>query len=105
MPKLESLRFTGEIAYLAELFAKHLRLMPCKGVIDDLVNSKILSLIFGLLDKIWKDYEIYLYPYIKAIKGLSIIEDVIKKTHFNNLSNIFHVLSCFFKNESVFPDY
>jgi hypothetical protein len=46
-----------------------------------------------------------LYPYVKAVKGLSILEDVIKKTHFNNLNNIFHVLSCYFKNEQVFADY
>lgn len=79
--------------------------MPCKGVIDDLVNSKILSLIFSMLEKIWSDYEIYLFPYIKTMKSLSIIEDVIKKTHHNNFCNIFHVVSCFFKNEPAFPEY
>eukprot|EP00347_Sterkiella_histriomuscorum_P003316 403364752 len=104
-PKLEALRFSPEISYLAELIAKKLRELPSKGSIDDNINSKILSLIFGMMDKIWKNFDIYLFPYVKTIKGLSIIEDVINKTHFNNLQNIFSVINCYFRNEVAFPEF
>lgn len=104
-PKLEALRFSPEISYLAELISKKLREIPSKGSIDDHINSKILSLIFGMIDKIWKNFDIYLFPYIKTVKGLSIIEDVINKTHYNNLENIFSVINCFFRNEVAFPEF
>lgn len=90
---------------MSEMISRKLREMPCKGSVDDLINSKILSLIFSMIDKIWKNYEIYLFPYIKTVKGLSIIEDVINKTHFNNLENIFSVINCFFRNETAFPEF
>jgi hypothetical protein len=98
------MRFSPEVSFLAELISKKLRNLPARGPIDDIVNSKVLSLIFSMLDKIWKDYEVYLYPYIKEIKRISILEDVIKKTHHNNLCNIFHVLSCFFNSQQAFAE-
>lgn len=52
-----------------------------------------------MLEKVWKDYEIYLFPYVKQVKGLSIIEDVIRKTHKTNLDNVFHVMNCFFRGD------
>jgi len=58
-----------------------------------------------MLEKVWKNYDIYLFPYVKTVKGLSIIEDVINKTHFNNLENIFSVMNCFFRDEPAFPEF
>lgn len=84
------------------MLSDKLKHLPCKGAIDDIVTSKILAVIFGMLDKIWKDMDIFLYPYIKEIKRISILEDVIKKIQFNNFTNVFHMLSCFFKNETCF---
>ena len=70
------------MSYLAEQLQNKIRETNFKvPPLDDLIISKILSLIFGFLEKIWHEYEIYLLPYIKSVKGLSIIEDVIKKTH------------------------
>ncbi len=104
-PKLESIRFSSEISYLADALQEKLRNTEFKQIpLDDVIISKILTLIFGQLDKIWREYEIYLFPYIKAAKALSMIEDIINKNHKNNLDNIFHVLNCFFRGDQIFPD-
>ena len=66
---------------------------------EDLILSKILELIFTQLDDIWSEYELNLFPYVKSVKGLTIIDDVIKNTQKNNLDNVFTVLSSFFKGE------
>jgi hypothetical protein len=39
--------------------------MNFKGVLDELISSKILSLLFYFLEKIEKDPELYVYPYAK----------------------------------------
>ena len=93
------------MSYLADTLQTKIKETPFKmPPLDDAIISKILALIFGALEKVWKDYEIYLFPYVKQVKGLSIIEDVIKKTHKTNLDNVFHVMSCFFRGDQVFPD-
>jgi hypothetical protein len=70
--------------------------MPCNGVPEELINSKILGLIFGMLEKVWSKYEIYLYGYAKGVKTIQLISDLIDKTHNENLNNVFHVVQCFF---------
>jgi hypothetical protein len=39
-----------------------------------------MGLLFSILkDVIWKEYEIYIFPYSKSAKGLNLIDDMIKK--------------------------
>lgn len=57
------------------------------------------------MDKIWKAPEIYLYSYVKQVKAISIIEDLIKKTHYNNITNLVEVFNCFFRNKQPFSDF
>jgi hypothetical protein len=57
-----------------------------------------------LKDKIWENFEIYLFPYAKSAKGINLIEDMIKKTQNNNINNVFKMLDWFFKGEDTFPE-
>jgi hypothetical protein len=74
------------------------------GFAEEQIASHILELCFGNIEKIWRDFEVNLFPYSKSVKAIVIIEDVIKKTHKNNLDNVFHVLGAFFNGRPVFPD-
>ena len=104
--KLESLRFSLEISYLANVIQKAFRdpaIFPVPAT-EDFITSKILGMIFGMLDKIWKDFELNLFPYVKQVKGLVLLEDQIRKSHMNNLNNVFHVITCMFKGQPPFQD-
>ena len=53
---------------------------------------------------IWKDFEIYIFPYSKTAKGLNLIDDMIKKTQYNNIENVIKVFDWFFKGQDPFPE-
>lgn len=61
--------------------------------------------MFGPLLKIWENYELYIYPYIRDAKFINMLEDLIKKNHKNNLSNLFDVLHYFFSSSVIFEDH
>lgn len=48
------------------------------------------------MEKVWKNPSLYLYPYVKQVKALTIIDDMINKTHQNNIKNISETFDCFF---------
>ena len=55
--------------------------------------------MFKKCESYWASFELHLFPYAKQVKGLGILEDVIKKTHKVNIDNVMHLLMCYFKNE------
>jgi len=81
VPKIDSLRFSPEVSYLVNFLRTQLRKMNCKTILDDIVNSKILGkfsllilgLVFGLLEKIWKKCDLYIFAYVKEVKTLQLV--------------------------------
>lgn len=99
--EVESLRFTSEIAYMC---VKLNDAMHKLGVSEEVIGSKLLGLIFVLLSsKIWSDLDVHLYPYIKSVKALPIIDELIMKTHKVNLENVIQVVRSFFDGSEPFP--
>jgi len=47
---------------------------------QEAINSRILGLLYARLVKCWDDFEVHVFPFAKQVKGLGILEEVIKKT-------------------------
>jgi hypothetical protein len=82
---IESFRFSSEIAYIMSRLSSELKTISDddKRSIkfdEESINLNLLGLLFSILkDVIWKDFEIYIFPYSKSAKGLNLIDDMIKK--------------------------
>jgi hypothetical protein len=101
---LDSKWFSPEIGFATEILVKKLRQMSSKGLLDETINCKVLSLLFSFLNKIETHPDIYVFPYIKQKKQTSVLSDLILKTHSNNLKNLFHTFTCFFTGTHPFVD-
>ncbi len=95
--------FHPVVKIAAHSFVAKLRSMP--ELSEDIINSRIHSLVYHRLQKHWDNYELYLFPYVKQVKGIGVLQDVIKRTHKVNIDNVMHVLMCFFRNEQPFPEF
>lgn len=73
---------------------------------EESINLNLLGLLFSVLkDVVWKDFEICIFPYSKSAKGLNLIDDMIKKTQYNNIDNVIKMFDWFFKGQDPFPEY
>jgi len=96
-----SLRFSQDIAYLVEQARKALiEKFKLVSNNDGEIDSKLLELIFSMLTKIFKNYDEYLLPYMKAAKNLSFLEEIFSKTHKTNLERVFELIECFFNGKT-----
>lgn len=74
----QTCQFHHTIKYAAHALVERMKQDP--QITDDSINSRILSLLYSKLEKYWKDFEVYLFPFAKQVKGLGILEEVVKKT-------------------------
>ena len=56
------------------------------------------------IDKVWKDYEFYLFPYLAKIKNLASIKGQLKVAHNQNISNVLECLKSFMNGVMPFEE-
>ena len=103
--KFPSFRFSEEISYMVTVLNQQLRGLKCSVNKEETVCSQILGLVFGhQTDKIWKSYDLFLYPYLSKIKLLAFVGEQIKSTHQQNIENVIHCFVAFMAGELPFMD-
>lgn len=90
------MRLSPEMSYISDVLNNKLKKLSSKGQQDEIITNKIFSLFYKYMEKVWKNPSLYLYPYVKQVKALTIIDDMINKTHQNNIKNISETFDCFF---------
>jgi hypothetical protein len=63
------LRFSSEVALLVEMITFSLKEKFGNTLeVEHMINDKMIELVFSLLPKMWKDYDLYTFPYLKSKK-------------------------------------
>ena len=84
---------------------KRLRNLRHQGAKDDIISSQILGLVLKKpMEKVWKDYEQHLYPYLSKTKLITLIDEGIKQIHNTNISNAIHAFNAFVSGTLAFPE-
>ena len=71
------MRFSIEVGLLIEILTSKLQAIEKKkhSNVEDEINRKILGLIFSMMNKVWKKYDQYLFPYLKQTKLATVMEE------------------------------
>jgi hypothetical protein len=94
--KYPSLRFSEAVLTMISILNQRLRNLQHNGAKDDIVSSQILGLVLKKpMEKVWKDYEQHLYPYLSKTKLVTLIDESMKQIHNTNISNAIHAFNAF----------
>ena len=99
-----SLRLSIEVGLLIEILTRELHNLEArKGNKEELINQKILGLVFSMMRKVFDNYEQYLFPYLRSPKLATALEEGIARGG-EAFGHILAVFECYLTGNQAFKE-